>query len=110
MKKQLFSFLTGFLAFGLISAGVYKMNYEPKKSTAEVEQFQGFYIFTDSKPVTEYKYMGTVKEGSGGGFKDSYYEAIKKRLAETARKEYPEGNGLIIKAAGYTATADVIKF
>lgn len=42
------------------------INYEPKKATAEVEQMQGLYIFTDSKPVLEYEYLGTVKSTIGG--------------------------------------------
>lgn len=108
MKKQLLSFVAGVAVVGLVSFRM-ATAYEPKNSTAEVDQFQGFYIFTDAKPVQEYKYLGTVKVGTAGGFKDPYYEAVKKRLAEDARKAYPEADGLIIKSAGYSSTADAIK-
>ncbi len=108
MKNQLLSFIAGATIVGLVSFKV-ATAYEPKNSTAEVDQFQGFYIFTDAKPVHEYKYLGTVKYGTAGGFKDPYYEAVKKNLAIDARKLYPEADGLIIKSAGYSSTADAIK-
>jgi hypothetical protein len=38
-------------------------NYELKKTTAEVEQMQGVYVFFHSKPVMEYYYLGSFTSG-----------------------------------------------
>ena len=48
----LFAILSGFSAINI---------YELKNNSAEVNQYQGVYIFTDSKPLKDYKYLGTVK-------------------------------------------------
>ena len=93
--------LTSLVSFTLI-------NYEPKKSTAEVEQMQGVYIFTDSKPVSEYEYLGTVKSTFGW---DSQYRGVRDRLIKKAKKDFPEGDALILQfKSGGTYKCDVIKF
>ena len=57
MKKTLIAFLLGISITGLIAFTAVK--YEAKKSTAEVEQMQGLYVFIHSKPVMEYEYLGS---------------------------------------------------
>jgi len=49
MKKIIIGSLIGISLTTLVAFTV--ANYEPKKATGEVEQMQGLYIFTDSKPV-----------------------------------------------------------
>jgi len=85
-------------------------NYEPRNSTAEVEQVQGCYIFIDSRPVKEYKYLGTCKYtiawvGSG------QYQDVRNRLIKRIKKEYPEADGIIFHFHdGGEDRADAIKF
>lgn len=70
-------------------------------------QVQGLYIFTDSKPKNDFKYLGTVK--STGTFGNPQYENVRDRLIKQAKKEFPKGNGLIIDLrTGQADKADVI--
>lgn len=79
-----------------------------KKNLAEVEQMQGFYVFTDSKPVAEYDYLGTVKNSVS--FSSGQYQSIRDILIKKARKEYPSGDGIILHFVnGGTDKADIIK-
>jgi hypothetical protein len=76
---------------------------EIKKASAEANQYQGVYVFTDSKPVSEYKYLGSVKpKGRGldliGGNTGSYSD-IRDRLIKAAKKNYPSADGLILNMA-----------
>ncbi|MFY9307818.1 MAG: hypothetical protein WAQ28_02095 [Bacteroidia bacterium] len=106
MKKTVFAFVIGIVVAGLLS---FKFAYDSKKNTAEVEQYQGVYIFCDSKPVMEYDYLGTVKGGLGamGG----QYAGIRDNLIKRAKKEYPNAEGLIlILKEGGTDRCDAIKF
>ena len=57
-----------------------------KNNTSEVNQFEGLLIFTDSKPVKSYEYLGTVKSNTGG-FGGSQYEDVRKRLIKNSKKE-----------------------
>lgn len=85
-------------------------NYESKNSTAEVEQMQGLYIFTDARPVKEYEYLGTEKAnfslmGSG------QYQDVRDKLIRKIKKEYPKANGIIFQFKdGGTDRADAIQF
>ncbi len=69
MKKIILGTLLGISLSGLFAFTI--MSYEIKKSTGEVDQFQGLYIFVNSKPVMEYEYLGTVKSSAAIG--DSQY-------------------------------------
>ena len=85
------------------------VNYQLKKSTAEVEQYQGVYVFSDSKPTSEYEYLGTVKRNTGG-FGSSQYADVRDGLIKKAKKKYPNGNGVIlILKSGASDRADVIR-
>jgi len=106
------NFLSGFL-IGIISLSflAFKVaNYEPKNSTAEVDQYQGFYIFVDSKPVKEYEYLGTLQYGMslmGSG----QYQDVRDKLIKKAKKEYPKADGLIFTFKdGGTDRCDAISF
>lgn len=91
---------------GLISFTVIK--YDAKINTAEVEQYEGIYVFVDSKPVREYEYLGTEKViftlGSG------QYRDIRDKLIRKVKKEYPQANGIIFHFnEGAADKADAIK-
>lgn len=82
--------------------------YEPKKATGEVDQMQGLYIFTDSKPVLEYEYLGTVKAAFAW---DSQYQGVRDNLIKKAKKDFPNADGLIMQfKSGGTDKCDAIKF
>ena len=84
------------------------INYEPKKATAEVEQMQGLYIFTDSKPVLEYEYLGTVKAAIS---MDGQYQGVRDKLIKKAKKDFPTADGLMMQfKSGGTDKCDAIKF
>ena len=86
------------ISVGLIFLTAFKVStYELKRSTAEVDQIQGLYIFTDSKPVMEDTYLGTSKGAGGGGAGlNPQYEIIRNRMITKVRKEYPNANGVIL--------------
>lgn len=85
-------------------------SYEPRNSTAEVEQIQGCYIFTDSRPVREYKYLGTCKyDGTFGG--SPQYQNVRDKLIKRIKKTYPEADGIIFNLHdGGQDRCDAIKF
>lgn len=106
MKKQLIAFVLGIVVTSLVGFKV--LDYEVRKSTAEVERYQGYYIYTDSKPVQEYTYLGTVKVSTGWS---GQYEPVRDGLIKKALKEYPKADGLILNLKdGGADKADVILF
>lgn len=106
MKKAICTFLAGLLVAGAFS---FKAMYDAKNNTAEVEQYEGIYIFTDSKPVKETDYLGSVKVGMSLG--SGQYTEIRDKLIKKAKKEYPTCQGIIIHLKdGDTDKADAIKF
>lgn len=84
---------------------------EKKKNLAKVKRFQGVYIFTDSEPLKEHNYLGTVKKKSllfGASFQ---YQPIRDRLLKIAKKKHPGANGMIVKlVSGGADTGDAIEF
>lgn len=106
MKSKLMYAIAGMLLMTTIAAT--HAVYEVKANTAEVEQIKGMYVFCDSKPVREYEYLGSVRNGIGVS---SQYTSVRNRLLNNARKEYPEANGIIIhlNSEGFDR-ADCIKF
>jgi len=93
----------------LVTGAAYKVSYEPSKKTAEVESYEGVLIFTDSKPVKEYTYLGTVK--IVGVLSSGQYEVVRNKLIKLAKKTYPGCEGIILELKdGGTDKADVFKF
>lgn len=85
------------------------VNYEVKNNTAEVEQIEGLYVFTDSKPVKEYEYLGTVKANWTWSSK---YEGIRSTLISKTKKDFPTAQGIILTQTDGTGPlkCDAIKF
>ncbi|MDR1866378.1 MAG: hypothetical protein LBR08_12535 [Bacteroidales bacterium] len=110
MKKIILGAITGICFMALLGAGRLAEEYQAKKSTAEVARLQNLYVFSDSTPVKDYEYLGTVKIvirllGSG------QYTDIRDALIKKAKKEYPDAEGIILNPKDYGADrADVIKF
>lgn len=88
----------------------FKVSYDLKNSSADVNQVEGLYIFTDSKPVKEYEYLGTVK-GNSGGFGDSQYTGVRSRLIKNCKKDFPKADAVILYLnSGEADKADAIRF
>ena len=106
MKKVTLGIICGVVQTSLMAFTI--TSYEPTKATGEVEQMQGLYIFTDSKPVSEYEYLGTVKTTFAV---DVQYVGTRDKMIRKAKKKFPEAEGIIIQfKSGGTDKGDVIKF
>jgi len=101
MKKLIFGMIIGITFMALVGAGV--INYTVNKNTANVETYQNIRVFMDSKPVTEYEYLGTVKMHIA---LTGEYTEVRDFLIKTAKKKYPQCDAIIIK----DDSADVIQF
>ena len=73
-------------------------------AAATVESQQGLLIFHMSKPAQEFEFLGTVK--TPGIITNTKFETILDILLKRAKKEYPYGQGIIMR----DFEADVIKF
>jgi len=81
----------------------------PNVNHAEVNQLQGVYIFTDSKPVQDYEYLGTVKTGIG--FNSGQYQPVRDLMIKKIKKQYPNADGAIFYFNdGNADRCDAIKF
>lgn len=67
-------------------------SYGDTKSSAVSDQMEGLNIFMQSKPVSEYNYLGSVKKSLAwsGDAKEMLNSMIKK-----VKKDYPTANGVI---------------
>ena len=92
MKKQIIGFIFGISITMLFAFN--KSAFTPKPSTADVNQIEGLYIFTDIKPVNSYDSLGTVEIGF---VKHTQYESIRGSLIKKAKNKYPYADGLILK-------------
>ena len=63
------------------------------KSKAVVNQIDGFYIFSDSKPLMAHDTLGIVQAGFISG---TQYNTIRTNLIKRARKKYTHADGLIM--------------
>lgn len=91
MKKSLLSFLLG-CSLTIIFA-FNTDNFKPNYSTAEVAKIDGFFVFTDCKPVMLYDSLGIVDLGFVSG---TQYENIRKNLLKRTKKKYPNADGVIL--------------
>lgn len=106
MKNISIGFICGFFLTALSAFSV--VEYKVKLNTAEVNQLQGLYIFSDCKPILDYDYLGTVK--STITF-DGQYQSVRDKLIERTKEKYPNADGIILNLkAGRTDRCDVIKF
>jgi hypothetical protein len=106
MKKPATAFLLGIAICAFFAFKSVK--YDLRSNTAEVEQLEGLYIFTDSKPVKEYDFIGSEKVSFTLG--SEQYGAIRNKLIKKVKKEYPQANAIIFHFEnGGTDKADAIK-
>lgn len=116
MKKHFISFIAGFgICFLMAMKSSTSSSYEPTKETANVSNYNGFLVYTDSKPVKKYEIVGfitseEVHRNLPKGFSQQY-TAIRDRFIQSAIQQYSGvGNGLIFTFCdGCTDKAIVIK-
>ncbi|MFZ9588005.1 MAG: hypothetical protein ACO29U_10430, partial [Crocinitomicaceae bacterium] len=81
------------VGFFMLIVGFTAGNYTPNYATSEAFKVDGFYIFTDSKPVLPFDSLGKVDIGFVSG---SQYESIRNHLINRSRKKFPTADGLIL--------------
>lgn len=91
MKRFFWGFILGSCLTVILAFNTNR--YEPNQSSAEVSKIEGFYIFTDSKPIMAYDTIGDVYLGFVSG---TQYETIRTNLIKRARKKYPTADGIIL--------------
>lgn len=91
LKKSIIGFILG-ISVAILPA-FKSVNFTPSSSTAEVNNYDGLYVFTDSHPITPYDVLGEVDLGFISG---TQYDNIKTNLLKRARKMFPSGNGVIL--------------
>ena len=79
-------------------------------SAAKVQKIEGIYVFCDAEPVSEYEYLGTVKDAkvvwSGS---DLTYIATRDRMIKRMKKDYPQANGMIMRQESNKVDAIILK-
>lgn len=109
--KNAIILVLAFILISILTSGVNTDNAPTsnEKGLAEVNRVEGYYIFTDSKPVQDYEYLGTIK--GGVTFTSGQYEPVRNVLIRKAKKRYPKADGLILHLKdGGTDRADAIYF
>lgn len=105
MKKVILS-----IAIVLSIASIFA--FKPSiNNTATVNQEQGVYLFVESTPVSEFIYLGDVKNSVRFSNGSGQFSDVKKKLLKACKKEYPQANGLIFHLVdGGVDHADAILF
>jgi hypothetical protein len=93
VKKNVFFFLLGVGFCSLLSFKLKDENLETSKANAEVSIIDGVYIFTDSKPLSQFEELGVVELSFSS---DTQYQSIRDNLLKKAKKKYPNMDGIIM--------------
>jgi hypothetical protein len=112
MKKF---FLGALSAIILISTLAFKfVNYEVNKSSAEVDQINGCFLFVNSKPVLPYDYLGTVeltRKDVRRKLESEQFQSVRDLLIKKVKEQFPQAEGIIFDFHdGGTDKADALKF
>jgi hypothetical protein len=101
-KWRIIDMVAVVVVFALIA---FRVPHDTNK--AEVNQVQGIFIFTDSKPVADYTYLGTIK--SSFVSLNPQYTNIRDRLISKLKEKFPQANGAILSFnSGGADKADAI--
>jgi hypothetical protein len=99
-------FIITILGLGLLSFIVKnQIKYDVKKSSAEVEQVEGVYVFYRSKPVFDYEYLGTYKIVLAW---DNSPKILFEKLVRKTKEKYPNAEAIVID--NDMGKCDAIKF
>lgn len=103
MKRLFFALLV------IVTFSAFKTIYDLRKNSAEVDQVQGVYIFSNSKPVSEFEYLGKVK---GPAVASSEFGDMVQYMSKRAKEQFPNCNAIIfdgdIKASHNTSVSAVL--
>ncbi len=66
----------------------------PETNKAEVNQVNGLFIFSDSKPIAKYTYIGTIR--NNGISLNPKYTNVRDKMINKLKEKYPEANGVIL--------------
>jgi len=103
VKKLILSILVIVCAVGFSTN-----HYTSDKATATVNQVNGLYLFVDCTPVSEYKYIGSVKYSSIVQT-NPQYTVIRDALIKRVKKDWPDANGVMFHfSSGSADRADAI--
>lgn len=116
MKKFYLGLITGIVLISIFSFA--KGTFLSDSSLANVTREQGFYIFTDCKPVNDYDFVTTIKAtdlqyAGGTSFANLTYDQLKANLLrviekKTRKGKMEKGDAIIINTE--SASGDLIKF
>ena len=101
MKKLILGLIIGVSFTALVGAGI--ESYVVNKTTAEAKTYKDIIVFTDSKPVHEFEFLGTVKVHLAV---NGRYEEMRDILVKNAKKKYSLADAIIMNGD----KADVIRF
>ena len=89
-------------------------HYDVKSNTAEANQYDGIYVFSDCQPVREYTVLGSVKPGGRGmmavGLKSQEYNDMRSTMIDRCKENYPTAEAIIVHMQPGNRYADAIKF
>lgn len=81
-----------------------------EKSTAIVNEYQGLYIFVESKPVSKFEKIGYIKFDKFWAT-DNSFTNMRDRFTQKCKEKYPNADGIILYLTDEkNYAADVIKF
>jgi hypothetical protein len=92
MHHRMWSAIVGSIL--LVTMAFQSSTTVPAQAMAEVAMIEGFYVFTDAKPVAPHQVLGEVEISFVA---DTQYQSIRNSLILKARKKYPQANGLIFE-------------
>ncbi|MBK8086847.1 MAG: hypothetical protein IPK31_02100 [Chitinophagaceae bacterium] len=112
MKKGLLGILIGLFLTFMVAFNI--ATYQANKSSAEVDQINGCFLFVNSKPVLPYDYLGTVeltkkdvRKTPGTG----QYQHARDLLIKKIKEQFPQAEGIIFNFHdGGIDKADALKF
>jgi hypothetical protein len=92
----------------IVVFSMFAFKSQPDTNKAEVNTVQGYLIFTDSRPVASYQYIGTITTNAGQF--DPQYTVIRDKIISKVKKQFPQANAIVFHLnAGSADTADAIK-
>lgn len=94
---------------GTDQATVIKLTNNKSPVLSKITRKNGYYIFTDCEPLSNYKYIGTVQSKNTAG--SAQYTALRDKLIKRGKKSFPEANGIILRFVnGGTDSGEMILF
>ena len=104
MKKVILGSIIGFTLTTIVAFTA--ANYVLNKTTADVEQIQGVYVFIHSKPAMEYEYLGSFTPGM---VPSKSAKPIINHMIKKGKEKFPTADAIIF-TDDELGKADLVKF